>query len=58
MWREDQHRVANVERRSLALVPVETTPVLAAAIAVVTPTGYRVEGLALEQIARLLRELA
>lgn len=44
---------------SLALVPIETPAwIPSAGPTVVTPSGYRVEGLAVEQIAVLLRELA
>ena len=48
-----------LEAETLALVPIETPSVaLTAGPTVVTPSGYRVEGLAIEQIATLLRELA
>ncbi len=43
---------------SMALVPIEVAPITAAPVAVVAPSGYRVEGLALDQVVRLLRELA
>ena len=42
----------------MALVPIETAPVTFAAVAVISPSGFRVEGLGLDQVVRLLRELA
>lgn len=48
-----------VEPESLALVPIEVTGLpMSAAITLVAPSGHRVEGLTLAQIAELLRELA
>lgn len=51
---------AEVEETTLALVPIETPAIaetLTTGPTVVTPAGYRVEGLTVEQIAALLREL-
>ena len=44
---------------SLALVPIDV-PMMSttSGIAIVTPPGYRIEGLALDQVVALLRELA
>lgn len=50
-----------VESVSKALVPVEVTPStvqLGAGVALVTPSGFRLEGLSLEQAFALVRELA
>ena len=50
-----------VEPVSRALVPVEVTPStvqLGGGLALVTPSGFRVEGLSLEQAFALVRELA
>lgn len=50
-----------VEPVSKALVPVEVTPStvqLGGALALVTPSGYRVEGLSLEQAFALVQEFA
>ena len=59
MWRRQEARLDKEERESLALVPIES-PLLAirSPIVLVTPSGYRVEGLAVEQLAVLLREVA
>jgi hypothetical protein len=58
-WRFTTWRKMPAARpESLALVPIETAPMASAPLAVVTPSGYRVEGLALDQIVSLLRELA
>jgi hypothetical protein len=48
---------AQPQAQTLALVPIEM-PTWASGPTLVTPSGYRVEGLAVEQIAALLRELA
>jgi hypothetical protein len=60
LWRRDAMAVADEYAKSLALVQIETpafelTP---AVIAVVAPSGHRVEGLSLGQVITLLRELA
>jgi hypothetical protein len=72
VWRRREAREAEQERRALdatciardeaeplALVAIEV-PALAAlpAPTLVTPSGYRVEGLSLAQLVTLLRELA
>ena len=44
-------------RGSLAFVPIET-PTVASGLVLVTPTGYRFEGLRVEHISILVRELA
>jgi len=54
MWR----RLPLAKREPMALVPVETPTVAFATVAVVSPSGFRIEGLGIEQIIRLLRELA
>ena len=54
MWR----RLPLAKREPMALVPIETAPVTFAAVAVISPSGFRVEGLGLDQVVRLLRELA
>jgi hypothetical protein len=47
------------ESEPLALVPIEVTGLpMGATLSVVAPSGHRVEGLSLAQIAELLRELA
>lgn len=47
------------EAEPLALVPIEVVGLpMSAAITLVAPSGHRVEGLSLAQIAELLRELA
>jgi hypothetical protein len=57
--REQAEQPAHGERAPLALVPVEVPALLTAAtITLVAPSGYRIEGLALDQAAALLRELA
>jgi len=53
-WR----RAAATEPQTLALVGVGTTTVAITAVALVTPRGYRIEGLALDEVVGLLRELA
>ena len=72
VWRRREVREAEQERRAihaervtqddaepLALVPIEVPAFPAVqALTLVTPAGYRVEGLALEQLVALLRELA
>jgi hypothetical protein len=59
LWRRSKERPAKVERESLALVPIDSPPVpMASGLAFVTPSGYRVEGLGLDHIVALLRELA
>lgn len=61
---EPEVRTATVEERTaeaepLALVPIAVSGLaMGSAISFVAPSGYRVEGLSLEQAAALLRELA
>jgi len=57
MWRRDETAAREPESESLAMVRVETPASLPSGLAVVTPTGHRVEGLGLEQVIALLREL-
>jgi len=59
LWRRLETRPAMHEAESLALVPIEV-PALASVslISLVAPSGYRVEGLSLDQLVALLRELA
>jgi hypothetical protein len=42
----------------VALVPVEVEPFVAGGPTIVTPAGFRIEGLTVAQMAALLRELA
>lgn len=60
VWRiaswQDQ-LAARSKETGVALVHIDT-PFSSTSVVLVTPTGYRVEGLALEQLAVLLRELA
>lgn len=59
MWRQVAGRPAKSEGEALAFVPIDTSTLLGMPrAALVTPSGYRVEGLAMEQLAALLRELA
>ena len=49
----------DVPDKALALVPIETASFAASgAVVLVAPSGHRVEGLTLDQVAALLRELA
>jgi hypothetical protein len=54
MWR----RLPLAKREPMALVPIEAPPVAFAAVSVISPSGLRVEGLGLDQVIQLLRELA
>jgi hypothetical protein len=57
--RQQVEQAPPVEHAPLALVPVEVPALLSASgITLVAPSGYRIEGLALDQAAALLRELA
>lgn len=54
MWR----RQASAPSESVALVPIEIEQVVpGTTISLITPAAYRVEGLTLDQVARLLRDL-
>lgn len=54
---EPEERTA--EAAPLALVPIAVSGlVMGSPISLVAPSGYRVEGLSLEQVSALLRELA
>ena len=59
MWRRAIEREAPPKevRNSLALVPIEPL-VVPSGLVLVTPTGFRVEGLRFEHLASVLRELA
>jgi hypothetical protein len=59
MWRRAIVREAPPKemRSSLALVPIEPL-VASSGLVLVTPSGYRIEGLRLDHMASLLRELA
>lgn len=58
MWR-GFHGRARKECESLALVPIEVPHArVGCAATLITPTGYRVEGLALDEVIALLRGLA
>ena len=54
MWR----RLPLAQRETVALVRVETPAAPLAQLTVVTPNGIRVEGVGLDEVVRLLRELA
>lgn len=58
MWRQQEVHAARLEANPLALVPVEL-PAMATSVGIslVAPSGYRVEGLSLEQLVALLRGL-
>lgn len=64
LWRRIEARSPKPEPElapePLALVPIEmpVTLPMHSGISVVAPSGYRVEGLALDQVAALLREFA
>lgn len=66
LWRRSEARSPKPEPEPevapepLALVPIEMAVTLPmhSGISVIAPSGYRVEGLALDQVAALLRELA
>jgi hypothetical protein len=59
MWRRFDERARKAGRASLALVPIEAPPLSTTSeVSLVTPSGYRLEGLALDQVVALLRELA
>lgn len=49
---------ARSKEAGVALVRIETPAGFASSHVLVTPNGYRVEGLTLEQLSALLRELA
>jgi len=58
-WQREGTRPTPVVRESVALVPIEVhAQPSAIGPTLVTPSGYRVDGLGLEQLATLLRELA
>ena len=61
-WRERQTQIPPTPAgtpTTLALVPIAVEPAVPLGIrAIVTPSGYRVEGLTLSEVASLLRELA
>lgn len=55
----DEERVENDEAEPLALVPVEVPSFDGmSGLVVVSPSGYRVEGLSIDQVVTLLRGLA
>ena len=56
LWRQEVRGLE--EKQPLALVPIETPLPLASMVVVVAPSGHRVEGLSLQQVALLLQELA
>jgi hypothetical protein len=61
VWRiaswQGQSTAARTKETGVALVRIDT-PLSPSSVVLVSPAGYRVEGLALEQLAALLRELA
>lgn len=59
MWRRWHARASEPEAQPLALVQVGVQALTGSStISLVAPSGYRVEGLSIEQLAALLRELA
>ena len=59
LWRRLEARPPESERAQLALVHIEAPPsAMPNALVLVAPSGYRVEGLSLEQVATMLRGLA
>ena len=56
-WRQGLARSSSPELESLALVRIDTSAI-ASQIAIVGPSGYRVEGLSAAQVVAILRELA
>jgi len=59
MWRRLEASAARADGEPLALVPIEVpSQPMGSVISLIAPSGYRVEGLSLEQVAALLRELA
>ena len=54
MWR----RIPLAKRETVALVRVETPTPVVTQMVVVSPSGIRVEGMSLDEVVRLLRELA
>jgi hypothetical protein len=59
LWRRLPEPPPKTERESLALVRVETSSLpMSSGASLVTPAGYRVEGLLFDQLVALLRELA
>jgi len=63
VWRiaswQDQVAAGRSNETGVALVRIDTPMALSSSgVVLVTPSGYRVEGLALVQVAALLRELA
>jgi hypothetical protein len=61
VWRiaswQDQLAAARSKETGVALVRIDA-PFSSSSVVLVTPSGYRVEGLTLEQLAVLLREIA
>lgn len=56
---EAEAEVGTAETEPLALVPIAVSGLaMGSPMSLVAPSGYRVEGLSLEQVAALLRELA
>jgi hypothetical protein len=59
MWRRLEATTPRSDCEPLALVPITVPGMsISSQLSVVSPSGYRVEGLSLEQVATLLRELA
>jgi hypothetical protein len=59
MWRRIEERPQKTTYASLALVPIEAPPLpMASGLSLIAPHGYRVEGLGLDEVLTLLRELA
>jgi membrane protein involved in colicin uptake len=57
--RTAEAEVGTAETEPLALVPIAVSGLaMGSPMSLVAPSGYRVEGLSLEQVAALLRELA
>jgi hypothetical protein len=58
-WRSEEAAVAGAASEPLALVRVDAPScAVGAGLVVVAPSGYRIEGLTLDQVGVLLREVA
>ena len=59
LWLRETEMGSKMRVEPVSLVPIETPSMaLSSGPVIVTPCGYRIEGLVLEQIAVLLRELS
>jgi hypothetical protein len=59
LWHKAAARPPKGERESLAMVRIDAPALpMAPRVVLVAPSGYRIEGLALDQLVALLRELS